>query len=321
MSSPRHQRELRLPLQAAGRRLDQALADALPEYSRTRIKRWIDAGQLLVDGRVPRPRDIVAGGERVALDAPDQDAVAPVAQDIALAIAWEDADVIVVNKPAGLVVHPGAGNPDQTLQNALLAYDPTLAKLPRAGIVHRLDKDTTGLLIVARKEPARLALAEALAARGIHREYQAVCVGVMTSGGKVDAPIDRHPVDRLRMSVRSSGREAITHYRVIERFRRHTWVRVMLETGRTHQIRLHLSHAGYPLVGDPVYGRRLAIPRGATPVLAEALRSFKRQALHAAKLTFPHPGSGHSIDVEAKLPADFLALVAALKRDRSAADG
>jgi 23S rRNA pseudouridine1911/1915/1917 synthase len=321
MSSPRHQRELRLPLQAAGRRLDQALADALPEYSRTRIKRWIDAGQLRVDGRVPRPRDIVAGGERVALDAPDEDAVAPLAQDIALAIAWEDADVIVVNKPAGLVVHPGAGNPDRTLQNALLAYDPKLAKLPRAGIVHRLDKETSGLLIVARNEAARLTLAEALAAREIHREYQAVCVGVMTSGGKVDAPIDRHPVDRLRMTIRSSGRDAVTHYRVIERFRRHTWVRVTLETGRTHQIRLHLSHAGYPLVGDPVYGGRLAIPRGATPVLAEALRNFKRQALHAAKLTFLHPGGGQSISVEAKLPSDFLALVAALKRDRSAADG
>jgi len=319
MSSPRHQRELRLPLQAAGRRLDQALAEALPEYSRSRIKRWIDAGQLLVDGRVPRPRDTVAGGERVALDAPDEDAVDPVAQDIALAIAWEDADVIVVDKPAGLVVHPGAGNPDRTLQNALLAYDPSLAKLPRAGIVHRLDKDTTGLLIVARNEPARLTLAEALAARGIHREYQAVCVGVMTSGGKVDAPIDRHPVDRLRMTVRSSGREAVTHYRVIERFRHHTWVRVMLETGRTHQIRLHLSHAGYPLVGDPVYGGRLAIPRGATPALDAALRGFRRQALHAAKLTFPHPRDGRSIDVEAKLPADFLALIAALKRDRDTA--
>ncbi len=321
MSSPRHQRELRLPLQAAGRRLDQALADALPEYSRTRIKRWIDAGQLRVDGRVPRPRDIVAGGESVALDAPDEDAVAPVAQDIALAIAWEDADVIVVDKPAGLVVHPGAGNPDQTLQNALLAYDATLAKLPRAGIVHRLDKDTSGLLIVARNETARLTLAEALAARDIHREYQAVCVGVMTSGGKVDAPIDRHPADRLRMTVRSSGREAVTHYRVIERFRRHTWVRVTLETGRTHQIRLHLSHAGYPLVGDPVYGRRLAIPRGATPALAEALRGFRRQALHAARLMFTHPGDGRSVEVEAKLPADFLTLVAALKRDRNAADG
>ena len=319
MSSPRHQLDLRLPLQAAGRRLDQALAEALPEFSRSRIKRWIDAGQLRVDGHVPRPRDIVAGGERIALDAPDEDAVEPVAQDIALAIAWEDADVIVVDKPAGLVVHPGAGNPDRTLQNALLAYDPSLAKLPRAGIVHRLDKDTTGLLIVARTESARLMLAEALAAREIHREYQAVCVGVMTSGGKIDAPIDRHPVDRVRMTIRSSGRDAVTHYRVIERFRHHTWVRVMLETGRTHQIRLHLSHAGYPLVGDAVYGGRLAIPKGATPGLEAALRAFRRQALHAAKLSFPHPRDGRNIVVEARLPADFLALVAALKRDRGPA--
>ena len=210
MSSPRHQCELRLPPQAAGRRLDQALADALPAYSRSRLKRWIDAGQLKVDGRVPRPRDIVAGGERIVLDAPAEDAVTSAAQAIPLDIAWEDADVIVVNKPAGLVVHPGAGNPDQTLQNALLAYDPKLAKLPRAGIVHRLDKDTTGLLIVARNDAARDLLTAALTAREIHREYQAVCVGVMTSGGTVDAPIDRHPVDRLRMSVRSSGRDAVT---------------------------------------------------------------------------------------------------------------
>ena len=319
MSSTRHQRELRLPPQAAGRRLDQALADALPEFSRSRLKRWIDDGMLRVDGRVPRPRDIVAGGERIALDAPDEDAVAPAPEDIELAIAYEDRDVIVVDKPAGLVVHPGAGNPAGTLQNALLAHDNKLAKLPRAGIVHRLDKDTTGLLIVARSESARTTLAEALAARTIHREYQAVCVGVMTAGGKVDAPIDRHPVDRLRMAVRASGREAITHYRVIERFRRHTWVRVTLETGRTHQIRLHLSHAGYPLVGDPVYGRRLVIPRGATAALAEMLRGFRRQALHAAKLSFPHPHDGRMIEVESKLPADIRALIAALKRDRDAA--
>ena len=319
MSSTRHKRELRLPPQAAGRRLDQALADALPEFSRSRLKRWIDGGMLRVDGRVPRPRDIVAGGERVALDAPDEDAVAPAPEDIALEIAYEDRDVIVVDKPAGLVVHPGAGNPAGTLQNALLAHDRRLAKLPRAGIVHRLDKDTTGLLIVARSESARTTLAAALAERAIHREYQAICVGVMTAGGKVDAPIDRHPVDRLRMTVRASGREAITHYRVIERFRRHTWVRVTLETGRTHQIRLHLSHVGYPLVGDPVYGRRLAIPRGATAALAEALRGFRRQALHAAKLSFPHPRDGRTVEVESTPPPDFRALIAALKRDRDAA--
>jgi 23S rRNA pseudouridine1911/1915/1917 synthase len=321
MSSTRHQRELRLAPKSAGRRLDQALADALPEFSRSRLKRWIDDGLLLVDGRVLRPRDIVAGGERVVLDAPDDDAVAPAAEDIPLSIAWEDRDVFVVDKPAGLVVHPGAGNAAGTLQNALLAHDAKLSKLPRAGIVHRLDKDTSGLLIVARNEPARTSLAAALAERGIHREYQAVCVGVMTAGGKVDAPIDRHPVDRVRMAVRSSGREAVTNYRVIERYRRHTWVRVTLETGRTHQIRLHLSHVGYPLVGDPVYGRRLALPRGATPELVAALQGFRRQALHAAKIGFPHPRTGRTVEVESKLPADLRALLASLKRDRDAAAG
>jgi 23S rRNA pseudouridine1911/1915/1917 synthase len=310
---------LRLPPQAAGRRLDQALAEALPEYSRSRLKRWIDGGQLRVDGRVPRPRDIVAGGERVLLDAAAEDAVDSVAQPMPLDIVWQDPDVLVVNKPAGLVVHPGAGNPDRTLQNALLAIDARLARLPRAGIIHRLDKDTTGLLIVARNDAARDALVAALTAREIHREYQAVCVGVMTAGGTVDAPIDRHPVDRLRMTVRSSGRDAVTHYRVIGRFRRHTWVRVVLETGRTHQIRLHLAHAGYPLVGDPVYGRRLEIPKGATPGLDEALRGFRRQALHAAKLEFPHPKGSGAVEVTAPLPADLVALIAALRQDSAAA--
>jgi 23S rRNA pseudouridine1911/1915/1917 synthase len=315
MSSSRYQHELRLPPEAAGRRLDQALADALPEYSRSRLKRWIDSGQVRVDGRIPRPRDAVTGGELVRVDALVENAVPSRPEPMALTIAWQDPSVIVINKPAGLVVHPGAGNPDGTLQNALLAHDPALAKLPRAGIVHRLDKDTSGLLIVARSEAARNSLVEALAARGIHREYQAICVGVMTSGGTVDAPIDRHPVDRLRMSVRPDGREAVTHYRVIERFRRHTWVRVMLETGRTHQIRLHLAHAGYPLVGDPVYGKRLVIPKDATQRLDTTLRRFRRQALHAAKLEFTHPVDGRRIEVEAPLPADFVELVAALHED------
>jgi 23S rRNA pseudouridine1911/1915/1917 synthase len=319
MSSLRHQRETRLPPQAAGRRLDQALADAWPEYSRSKLKRWIDEGWLRVDGRVPKPRDRVAGGERVALDAPVEDAVELRPQPIPLAIAWQDADVIVVDKPAGLVVHPGAGNPAGTLQNALLALDARLAKLPRAGIVHRLDKDTTGLLLVARNEHAREALTEALAARAVRREYQAVCVGVMTAGGTVDAPIDRHPVRRQRMAVRSDGREAVTHYRVIERFRRHTLVRVTLETGRTHQIRLHLAHAGYPLVGDPVYGGRLVLPKGATPALEAALRAFRRQALHAAALAFPHPKDGRLVEVAAKPPADMRALVEALREDARAA--
>ena len=315
MSSTRYQHELRLPPEAAGRRLDQALADALPEYSRSRLKRWIDAGRVRVDGRIPRPRDAMTGGELVRLDAPREDAVSSRPQPIAISIAWEDASVLVVNKPAGLVVHPGAGNADGTLQNALLAYDPALVKLPRAGIVHRLDKNTSGLLIVARTEAARDLLVAALEARDIHREYQAVCIGVMTGGGTVDAPILRHPVDRKRMTVRADGREAVTHYRVMARFRRHTWVRVMLETGRTHQIRLHLAHAGFPLVGDPVYGKRLVIPKGATPRLDAALRAFKRQALHAAKLEFAHPVTTKRIEVEAPLPADFAELVAALRED------
>jgi len=319
MSSPRQQRETRLPRQAAGRRLDQALADAWPEYSRSKLKRWIDGGWLRVDGRVPKPRDVVAGGERIVLDAPAEDAVPLRPQPIPLAIAWQDDDVVVVNKPAGLVVHPGAGNPAGTLQNALLAFDARLAALPRAGIVHRLDKDTTGLLLVARNERARAALAAALAERAVKREYQAVCVGVMTAGGTVDAPIDRHPVKRQRMAVRSDGREAVTHYRVLERFRRHTLVRVMLETGRTHQIRLHLAHAGYPLVGDPVYGGRLLLPRGATPGLEAALRGFRRQALHAAALAFPHPKDGRIVEVSAALPADMQALIEALRRDAQAA--
>lgn len=318
MSSTRHQHELRLPPQAAGRRLDQALAQALPEHSRSQLRRWIDAGCIQVDGRIPKPRDTVLGGELVRVDAPAENAVPMQAQPIALAIAWEDADVLVIDKPAGLVVHPGAGNPDGTLQNALLAHDPGLAQLPRAGIIHRLDKDTTGLLIVARTNAARAALSAALGAHRIHREYQAVCVGVMTAGGTVDAPIDRHRVDRLRMTVRADGREAVTHYRVIERFRRHTWVRVLLETGRTHQIRLHLAHAGYPLVGDPVYGRRLVIPSGATPRLQATLRGFRRQALHAVKLAFPHPADGRRIEVEAPLPADFITLLDALRDDARA---
>src|SRR5687768_3612133 len=215
MSSTRYQHELHLPPRAAGRRLDQALADALPEFSRSRLKRWIDDGMLRVDGRVLRPRDIVAGGERVELDAPDEDAVPDVAQALPLAVAWEDKDVLVVDKPAGLVVHPGAGNPDRTLQNALLALDPELATLPRAGIVHRLDKDTSGLMVVARSLSSHAALVRMLEAREMHRGYEAVVRGVLTAGGTIDAPIDRRPVDRVRMAVRQGGREAVSHYRVI----------------------------------------------------------------------------------------------------------
>jgi 23S rRNA pseudouridine1911/1915/1917 synthase len=306
---------LEIPPEQAGQRLDQALASLVPDHSRSRLKAWIDAGEVLVDGIPRRPRDKVHGGETVVIAAslPDETPAAP--QAIPLILVYEDRHVFVIDKPAGLVVHPGAGNPDRTLQNALLSLDPRLAKLPRAGIVHRLDKDTSGLLVVARTLPAHTALVRMLEERDIHREYEAVCRGVMTAGGTVDAPIDRHPTDRVRMAVRQGGRESVTHYRVIKRFAAHTHVRVQLETGRTHQIRVHLAHAGFPIVGDRVYGGRLTLPRGAGEELREALRHFPRQALHAAKLEFSHPVSGKPVSCVAQLPADMQELLRVLARD------
>ena len=309
---------LKIPEESAGQRLDQALAALLPDYSRSRLKGWIESGEVQVDGTVRRPRDRVLGGEAIVVRARlvEQTEAAP--QSIPLERVHEDPHVFVIDKPAGLVVHPGAGNPDQTLQNALLALDPALATLPRAGIVHRLDKDTSGLLIVARTVPAHTALVRMLEAREVHREYEAVARGVMTAGGTVDAPIDRHPVDRVRMAVRADGREAVTHYRVIRRYRAHTHVRVELETGRTHQIRVHLSHAGYPLVGDKVYGGRLAMPKGASEELRQALREFPRQALHAARLKLAHPVTGRPLECVSPLPADMRALLEVLGRDAAA---
>jgi 23S rRNA pseudouridine1911/1915/1917 synthase len=307
--------EARIPDSQRGQRLDQALAVLFPDYSRTRLKAWIEAGRVRVDGRAPRPKDLVVGGEVVRVEPTDEERVEVAPQPIALEIVHEDPAFFVIAKPVGLVVHPGAGNPHSTLQNALLHRDPALAQLPRAGIVHRLDKDTSGLLVVARTPPAQLALTRALERRDVSREYEAVCIGVMTGGGTVDAPLDRHPVDRLRQAVRSDGREAVTHYRVAERFRAHTHVRVQLETGRTHQIRVHLAHIGYPLVGDALYGKRLVIPKGATPRLEAALRGFRRQALHAAKLAFEHPVTGQTVEFEAPLPPDFVELLAALRED------
>lgn len=314
MSAPiRH--SLTIPAELAGQRLDQALAELLAEYSRSRIKEWIDEGRVQVDGARLKPKDRVIGGEHVEVDAvlPADTDVAPEA--IALDIAYQDEQVLVINKPAGLVVHPGAGNAAGTLQNALLHFDPSLAQVPRAGIVHRLDKDTSGLMVVARTVEAHTALVRALEAREVEREYEAICTGVMTGGGTVDAPIGRHPVDRVRMSIREDGREAVTHYRVIQRFRGHTHVRLKLETGRTHQIRVHMAHIHYPLVGDRVYGGRLLLPKGATPELIEALRAFKRQALHAARLAFEHPKSGKPIEWAAPLPADMQALIEVLATD------
>jgi 23S rRNA pseudouridine1911/1915/1917 synthase len=308
--------ELEIPQELAGSRLDSALARLLPEHSRTRIKAWIEAGEVRLGGLSGKPRDKVASGARIRLtiraQAPAREVLA---EAIPLAIVYQDSEVLVIDKPAGLVVHPGAGNTSHTLQNALLGKDPALAALPRAGIIHRLDKDTSGLLVVARTPRAHTALGRQLLARSVVREYLAICVGVMTGGGTVDEPIGRHRSDRLRMAIRSDGRPARTHYRVLERFRGHTYLRVKLDTGRTHQIRVHFAHLKHSLVGDPVYGSRLARPRGAGDALLEALRGFKRQALHAAALAFDHPLSGERLAFEAPPPADFAAVLRALRAD------
>jgi 23S rRNA pseudouridine1911/1915/1917 synthase len=313
--------DLEIPAELAGQRLDSALARLMPEHSRTRIKGWIEAGQVLV-GRLPcKPRDVVEAGSRINVRmSVSEPRTEVLPETIPLNLVHEDRDVLVVDKPVGLVVHPGAGNPTHTLQNALLGMDPSLASLPRAGIIHRLDKDTSGLLVVARTPEAHTSLSRQLLARTVSRDYVAVCGGVMTSGGTIDEPIGRHRTDRLRMAVRNSGRPATTHYRIIERFRAHTFVSVKLETGRTHQIRLHLSHIKYPIVGDPVYGGRFALPRGATPPLIDMLRGFKRQALHAAALAFDHPRSGKRLSLESPLPADYTALLAVLREDADEAE-
>jgi 23S rRNA pseudouridine1911/1915/1917 synthase len=268
-----------------------------------------------LENRTPRPRDLLSGGERIVVNAEIPAVQAVAAQAIELDVVHADEWLIVVNKPAGLVVHPGAGNRDRTLQNALLHYDAMLAELPRAGILHRLDKDTSGLLVVARTLAAHTALTRQLQARAIEREYEAVCSGVLTAGGTIDRAIARHRTDRVRMTVRDDGREAVTHYRVIERFRAHTHVRVNLETGRTHQIRVHFAHIRHPLVGDATYGGRLLLPRGATPALIEALRSFPRQALHAGRLALTHPQSQLGVEWRAPLPADMRALLKVLRDD------
>ena len=304
---------LEIPANLAGMRLDKALAEMFPRYSRSRLKDWLLQGAITVDSGLGRPKDAVAGGERVTLVAPDAVEVEARPEPMSLAVAFEDEHLLVIDKPAGLVVHPGAGNPDGTLLNGLLHHAPALEAVPRAGIVHRIDKDTTGLLLVAKTLEAHTQLVRMLEQRLISRRYQAVCYGELTGGGSIDAPLGRHPVDRKRMTVREGGKPAVTHYTVRERFTGFTHVDVALETGRTHQIRVHFAHRQQPLVGDPVYGRRLAVPKGASPALAEQLRRFRRQALHAARLAFEHPISGHSIDCAADLPADLEALLHALR--------
>jgi 23S rRNA pseudouridine1911/1915/1917 synthase len=304
-----------IPDDFAGLRLDQALARMFPEYSRSRLKEWLLAGAIVVEGGPKRPRDAVSGGEVVTLQPLAEQSVRAEPEPIELDIVHEDDDLLVVNKPAGLVVHPGAGNPAGTLMNGLLHYVSALEEVPRAGIIHRLDKDTSGLLLVAKSLTAHTALVRLLAEREISRHYLAVCNGVLTGGGTIREPISRHPVDRKRMSVQQNGKPAVTHFTVRERFAAFTCVNVKLETGRTHQIRVHFAHRRHSLVGDQVYGGRLALPKGASDELVQILRHFKRQALHATRLAFEHPSSGELIDLEALPPKDFQVLVEVMRRD------
>jgi 23S rRNA pseudouridine1911/1915/1917 synthase len=310
-----------VPETLAGARVDRAAAEVFAGYSRSRITAWLKSGELTVDGRTCKPSDAVVGGERLALDALIEAHTGSAAEPIALAIVHEDRDVLVIAKPVGLVVHPGAGNPAGTLENALLHHDPRLAALPRAGIVHRLDKDTSGVMMVARTLKAHAALVAALAAREVHRQYEAVVHGTIVAGGTVDAAMGRHPTDRLRQAIRDEeigGRPAVTHYRVRERWRAHTRIECRLETGRTHQIRVHMAHRRHPLVGDPLYGGGLKLPKGAGPELTEVLRGFRRQALHAERIEFAHPRTGKPVVAEAPRPADLVGLIEALRADTRA---
>lgn len=312
-------RRVVVPAALAGKRLDQAAAELLDEFSRSRLRAWIDAGQLTVAGAVTAPKTRLRGGEELCLDAELTLETPVAAEPIPLRVLYRDAALLVVDKPAGLVVHPGAGNRSGTLQNALLNLDPALACVPRAGLVHRLDKDTSGLLLVARTVQAHTVLAAEIANRRVERRYRAVCQGVLTGGGEIDAPIGRHRRDRLKMAVTEGGRPARTRYTVLERFRAHTFVQLQLDTGRTHQIRVHMAYVRAPLVGDPVYGGRPRWPKRPTAALQAALSSFNRQALHAVSLRLRHPGSGEPLEFASPLPADFRALLDALREDFAAA--
>ena len=303
-----------VPPQLSDKRLDQAAAELMPEHSRSRLQSWIKSGALTVNGAVRKPRDKVMLDDVLDLDAEPEVQVTWEAEPISLDIVYEDEHLLVINKPAGLVVHPAAGHADGTLVNALLNHAPEVENLPRAGIVHRLDKDTSGIMVVARSLIAHTSLVDQLQTRTMGREYEAVVVGSLTDGATVDAPIGRHPQDRKRMAVVSSGKPAVTHYRLLERFAAHTHIQCKLESGRTHQIRVHMTHVRHPLVGDPAYGGRLRLPKGTTEELRQALAAFSRQALHARRLTLEHPETGETLSWEVPLPEDMVQLIEALRK-------
>lgn len=309
-----------VPHSLSGRRLDQAIADLLPEHSRSRLQGWIKDGVLTLNGKTCKPRDKVMMGDAIELDAEPEIQVAWQPEIIELDIVYEDEHLLVINKPAGLVVHPAAGHADGTLVNALLNYAPELENLPRAGVVHRLDKDTSGIMVVARSLIAHTSLVAQLQERTMGREYEAVIVGTLTGGATVDAPIARHPRERKKMAVVPGGKPAVTHYRLLERFAAHTLVRCKLESGRTHQIRVHMAHVRHPLVGDPAYGGRLRLPKGTTEELRQVLAGFGRQALHARQLTLEHPETGETLSWEVPLPEDMEILIAALRKHAAELD-
>ena len=307
---------LTVPEALHGKRLDAALAALLPERSRSSLQRLVRDGHVRLGDRIPECSDRVAAGARIEMALPGAAEVPWKAQPIPLAIIHEDEALLVIDKPPGMVVHPGAGNPEGTLLNAVMHHAPALAAVPRAGIVHRLDKDTSGLLVVAKTDAVRLRLVRELQARRIEREYLALVRGVVRAGGSVAAPIGRHPVHRTRMSVQPRGKEATSHYTVKAAYRSHTLLRVRLESGRTHQIRVHMAHIGHPVVGDPVYGGRgSAAARGRQPRVTELLRGFRRQALHAERLGLSHPETGESMEWTAPMPEDMRALVEGLAED------
>lgn len=299
-----------------GQRLDQTLAELFPEYSRSRLKTWIEADLVKLNDRITNiPREKVLGGERIEIIVEVEDETRFEAENIPLNIVYEDDDIIVINKPKDLVVHPGAGNPNGTVLNALLYHYPPIAEVPRAGIVHRLDKDTTGLMVVAKTIPAQTKLVRDLQKRKITREYEAVASGIMTKGGTVDQPMARHATKRTLMAVHPMGKPAVTHYRIMENYRNYTRLRLRLETGRTHQIRVHMAHIAHPLLGDQTYGGRPRPPKNASEDFMEVLRNFKRQALHAVMLRLAHPITGEMMEWYAPLPDDFVELLNALKAD------
>lgn len=321
MTEPETSFKLAILADMEGMRVDRALADLLPEYSRAAIQDWLKQGNIMLQDKRMKPSDRLRGGETLQISIPPQKPAEWEAQKIPLELAYSDDHLIVIKKPAGLVVHPGAGNPDQTLLNALLYFDPTLRYLPRAGIVHRLDKDTSGLMVIARTELVRQYLIEQIKDRQVSRRYLAVINGLPVSGETIDQPIGRHHHDRLRMAVTDRGKPAVTHIRIKQKFRSQSLVEALLETGRTHQIRVHLAWRGFPLVGDPLYGGRVKLPPSAEEQVVNCLQGFGRQALHAYHLSLVHPESQKNLTWQLEMPEDMDNLVRILNADQAVKSG